>query len=127
MKLNLDVVKALLEFVEESDHYPDPIFHSYDKSEIALLDPEITWRMISYHLERMIEAGFVDARRSKNKGGSQFFIYGLTMEGHLFLEHARCKGVWAKVKDKLATVGSFSIELAKPLLVEYAKNALFGT
>jgi len=127
MKFDLEVVKALLEFIEESDRYPNPVVHTLRRSQIKLLYPEVTRRKISYHLERMLEGGLVDAKRSMNREGAQFFIYGLTMEGHTFLENARCKGVWAKVKERLSDAGSFSLDIAKPLLVEYAKNTIFGT
>jgi len=127
MRFDLDVAKSLLEFIEESDRYPNPVIHTRSKSQIKLLDPEVTRREISYHLERMIEAGFVDAKRSMSKDGAQFFIYGLTMEGHTFLEHARCKGVWETVKEKLSDVNSFSIDLVKTLLVDYAKKVVVGT
>ena len=126
MKFDIDIVKSLLEFIEESDCYPEPIVHCSDKSQIELLS-DVSRRVISYHLERLIEAGLIDAKKRQNKGRAFFFIYGLTIEGHSFLANAKCDGVWKKIKDKLESVKSFSLDIIKPLLIEYAKSVVFGT
>ena len=127
MKFDIEVVKALLEFIEESDRYPNPVIHTLSRSQIKLLYPEVTRRKISYHLERMLEGKLIDAKRSMNKDGAQFFIYGLTIEGHTFLENARCKGVWERVQEKCGDFKSFSLDIVKVLLTEYAQRAVFGT
>ena len=55
----------------------------------------------------------------------EVFPFGLTWEGHEFLEAARNGGFWNQAKERLMKVtGGLAVDLLKALLVQYAKKGL---
>lgn len=78
-----------------------------------------TNKEISYHIMLLHEAGFIKALEiSKNV----WMPIRLTWDGHEFLEAARDSKRWKQVKTSMKSVGGFTIEVAKPLLIELIKK-----
>lgn len=81
MKLDMDMVRSILETQEADTRYEEPI-HAFGKEESA-------------HYRLLVEAGFV---RSTGKMPHDYAV-GLTWEGHQLLADLRRKGVWSKLKS----------------------------
>lgn len=67
------------------------------------------------HFDLLMEAGFIAAPR--NQGMTQFFLTGLTWEGHEFIDSIRNPEVWTKTKAGMKVVGGFGLDL----MVQLAK------
>ena len=80
MKLDMDMVKRILETQEADIRYEEPI-HAFGAKEAE-------------HYRILVEAGFV---RSTGKIPHDYAV-GLTWEGHQLLGDLRKDGVWSKIK-----------------------------
>jgi uncharacterized protein DUF2513 len=67
------------------------------------------------HFELLMQAGFIAAPSSQ--GSTQFFLTGLTWEGHEFLASIRNPEVWSRTKAGMRAVGGFGLDL----MVQLAK------
>ena len=116
MKLNIDTIKALLAFIEESPNFPEPIYNR----EIQLdgIDPI----SIHYHLCQMLDAGLIQGYESKATGRQYVAVSRLTWEGHAFLANAKNKTVWERFKSVSRSMGSFSVDVAKNTLAGLAQQ-----
>jgi hypothetical protein len=120
MKLQIEVVKALLEVIEESTDFPNPIYlDSEDLPSLALNDDTVT-----YHLCLMLEAGLIKGTEHTNKGGKRVLIHRLTWEGHAFLANSKNPTLWNKLKGVSNAVGCFSLDVAKSTLSTLATSAI---
>jgi hypothetical protein len=76
---------------------------------------------VAYHVRRMHEAGLLDAEVITSSTTPTRLInvlpFGLSWEGHEFLDAVRHKGVWAKLKTKAKDLGG---DLPFTLLKELA-------
>jgi hypothetical protein len=79
---------------------------------------------INYNLILLLEAGYIIGKEFS--GNDQVTIYPirLTWEGHEFLDAARDDTRWEKAKSAISKVGGWSFEIAKPILMELAKDAI---
>lgn len=107
MKRDMDLVKRILEIVEDADAAVDLLNAAIeDKSS----------NEIGYHAELLIEHGFLDGKVQKAWGGDYVStsIKGLTWDGQDFLESMRDKKVWSKAKKVIReTVGSTTFSVIK--------------
>lgn len=78
-----------------------------------------TNKEVSYHIMLLHEAGLIKALEiSKNV----WMPIRLTWDGHEFLETARDTKRWKQVKSTMKSVGGFTLEIAKPLLLDLIKK-----
>ena len=101
MKRDMDLVLRILEFLE-------------DREEISLIEdleiPGYDNRVVAYHCRRMFEAGLLDGEAVTSSTTQSRLInvlpFGLTWQGHEFLDSMANKTVATQVKttdDPLAT------------------------
>lgn len=101
MKRDLELVIKILEYLEERD-------------EISVIEeieiPGCDKKVVAYHVRRMYEGGLLDAEAVTSKTTENRLIdvlpFGLTWQGHEFLDAIRNEGVAKKVRQKLG--GSFT-------------------
>ena len=93
MKCNLDLVLSILQSLEgvEPNH---PIG--------GLTDENYTQDIINYHIDLLINNGFVDGSNLRGIGDEDdiFNINGLTWKGHEFIRYAiKDDSIWTKGKE----------------------------
>lgn len=112
MKRDMDLVLEILRYFEE-------------REEVSVLQnlslPGYEDRVVAYHLRRMYEGGLLDAETITSSTTETRLInvlpFGLTWEGHEFLDSMRSEGVLQQVKSRLG--GALS-EVPYTLLRELA-------
>ena len=109
MKRNLDLIRAILLYIEEAEQYP---VYS-DTIEI----PEATEEMISFHVQLLADAGYInylDATACGGEGLVCYYINRLTMAGCDYLDGIRDDGIWKNVKAQLSSAAcSVTLEVVK--------------
>ena len=118
MKLDKDLVREILLQIEAC---PTPMGF------VELNIPEHNHENVSYHVELLNEAGFIEAYDLTTLDGYDWRAKRLTYEGHEFLDTVRDAEIWKATKETAKKVGSSSLQvlfeigksLVKQKLVEY--------
>lgn len=106
MKRDMDLVRALLLFVES-----DPKFDG--RGAIPCFDAKglgfEQWsnQEVMYHLDMLLDAGYLTGKRSSIAP----IVSGLSMPGHDFLDSVRDPVIWEKTKDAAKSAGGFTLTL----------------
>jgi Hypothetical protein (DUF2513) len=118
MKRDMKLIRELMLAIE-----------SHDGSKYWAEDLEITGDRdiseIKYHLQLLVEAGFINANIENHKGSDSPYILidGILWNGHEFLDNAQNESIWGKtmeiVKEK---GGSVSVGVLTQLLTSAAKQ-----
>jgi Hypothetical protein (DUF2513) len=77
---------------------------------------------IEYHLQLLVEQGFVEEPRSGPMEGIIFKRF--TWVGHDYLDAVRDPKIWHKTKEATDKVGSWTFEIVKEVAKGYIKNEL---
>jgi hypothetical protein len=108
MKRDCDVIRKVLEEVEEHD-IEDPQTLEYE------LAPE-SFTLKAQHAHLLWKSGFLTGYDGGGINGDLLVNTSLTWEGHELLDTLRSKPVWEKVKAKAAEQGvALSFEAVKAL------------
>lgn len=109
MKRDLDLIRDILLYIEEAEQYPI----CSDDIEI----PEATEEMISFHMQLLSDAGFIDYFDMTACGNGNLVTYQinrLTMSGCDYLDGIRDDGIWKSVKAQLGIAAcSATLEVVK--------------
>ncbi len=120
MKRDMNLVIKILEYLEARD-------------EISVIKeieiPDYDRRFVAYHVRRMYEGGLLDAEALTSKSTETRLIdvwpFGLTWQGHEFLDAMRGKGVAAKVRQKLGdSLSQVPFTLIKELALSFFRQEL---
>jgi hypothetical protein len=76
---------------------------------------------IEYHLDLLLQAGFVDSPSQSNVG---IYFRGITWEGCDFLDSVRDPKIWAKTKEGALAAGGFTVDLLKDLAKGFVKKQI---
>lgn len=100
MKRDLDFIRELLLFIEESN--------SADISPNEFLQLTDDFDKICYHLYLLHESGYIQASNITCKGCEypQYLVHWLTSTGCDYLDAVRSNSVWNKTKESLVSTGS---------------------
>lgn len=120
MRRDLGLIRELLLKLE-------PISGAHAWQHIYSNDPRIqveerTPDEIEYHLQLLVEQGFVERPRSGAMEGIVF--KRLTWAGHDYLDAVRDPKIWGKTKEATEKVGSWTFEIVKELARGYIKSEL---
>lgn len=119
MKRDMDLIRDLLFLLE--DRSEDCVlevdsFSGYSKAEVQ------------YHLNLMYEAGFISAEPARSSTSDRIILvlpFGLTWQGHEFLDAIRDDSIYEKVKSKIKAIGGKAgFEVIKTLAVQLALRVL---
>lgn len=113
MKLNYDVIKSVLGYIESiSDGQKNFIFEGDEslKEVSSTIPPE----EISYHLNLLIEEGFVKGQI----GMDSYVIIDLNLSGHQLLEAMRNDTLWNKIKSGLKGAGIETLKQIPGLAIQ---------
>ncbi len=113
MKRDLDLIRKILQIVEECDN-PNGIGGK-------LTVPGYDDSFVSYHIKLLMDAGLVEAVDACTLGpnGYLFIPKNLTWEGHEFLDASRDEKIWKKAKEWVIKEGS---SFAFGALLEWLKS-----
>ena len=120
MKRNMEIVLAILEFLEEREEISlIPIL------EIPAYDNDV----VSYHCRRMYEAGLLDAEAVTSSSTDARLInvlpFGLTWQGHEFLDSMKNKTISEEVRNRLGgTLTDVPFILIKEMALSAGRNML---
>ena len=120
MKMDLDLIRKLLLFIEEKDTI---------NSEIRLQEFQIikehSIEEIAYHLALLNDAGYIEGKEIKAVGIYDYWVKRMTIEGHQYLNNIRDDTIWNKTKEKLKQVsGTVSLEIVNTVATNVLKTAL---
>lgn len=121
MKLNIECVRELLMFVENSPYMKEIPLGKI----VEALCPRFTFDEVRYAILKLEEANFIVADIHRDIWPPSIkSIRDITYEGHQFLAAVRPKSVWQKLSAKIKTTGvevfpviaDHALDLAKQLL-----------
>jgi Hypothetical protein (DUF2513) len=118
MKRDPDLIRKLLLYLEQKPNY---------KAELVPQIEGYTEDDIKYHCLLLAQAGYVDYEPEKSKTGRfiRVFVFGLSWQGHEFLEASRDEGIWRKGLSIVAgQSGGVAMDLLKAWLFHEAKRRL---
>ncbi|WP_196598595.1 DUF2513 domain-containing protein [Pectinatus frisingensis] len=119
MRRDLDLIREMLIKIELADSNKRKITSEYFSS---LSDNE---NKIIFHIELLIDAGFIEAVEIPMMKISDFCIKRLTFDGCDYLDSIRDENIWEKTKNKLKLVGSAaSLEVVQYVAIDIAKKVL---
>jgi hypothetical protein len=119
MKRDMDLIRALAQFLEDKpDDKPVEVPPISGYSELQ----------IKQHLLLMHEAGLIRCERIRSTTDPERVIYvlafGLSWQGHEFLDAARDETVWRKVTAEIKAKGlSVTFAVLQTLLLEAVKKS----
>ena len=102
MKLDKDLVREILLAIEASDHDPGG-WMNLDVAGHSLQE-------ISYHVQLLDEAGFLQANGLHTNRGHAWLPKRLTYQGHEFLDTVRDGEIWQLTKETAAKAGAASVQ-----------------
>ena len=128
MKLNYDCFREVFLFIEEKLIWEDDLKYHY--LQLYAFEQNITKYSkaeIAYALKMGIEAGLIDGVILDSDAGIfDIRCFGLTFEGHQFLDTVRENKIWQKTKSALKAVSGASLSvitsIAKDFLIDYLKT-----
>ncbi|OPL10048.1 MAG: hypothetical protein AVO34_12385 [Firmicutes bacterium ML8_F2] len=120
MKRDMILVIKILEYFENRD-------------EVSVIKelriPGYDDRVVAYHVRRMYEGGLLDAETLNSTTTETRLIivwpFGLTWQGHEFLDAIRSKGVTEKLKKRLGeTLSQVPFILIKELAIAFGRQQI---
>ncbi len=123
MKRDMELVLKILKVLEERED----VSMIKDIKDLELSDYDD--RVVHHHLLRMYEAGLIDAEAETSSTTKTRLIrvypFGLTWQGHEFLDAMKNQSVFSKVKEKLSgKLDDISFVLLKELALKFAREQL---
>jgi hypothetical protein len=116
MKLDKDLVREILLAVEASDHDP--------RGWMTLDLPGHNLQELSYHVQLLDEAGFIEAQELSSNDGYEWQPKRLTYEGHEFLNTVRDDEIWRRTKETATKVGAASVQALFAIATAAVKQKL---
>jgi hypothetical protein len=116
MKLDKDLVREILLAVETSEHNPC-WWMTLDLPGHSL--PEI-----SYHVQLLDEAGFLQANGLNTSRGHEWRPKRLTYDGHEFLNTVRDDEIWRLTKEGATKAGVASVQVLFEIGKAFARQKL---
>ncbi|CAM2852553.1 TPA: DUF2513 domain-containing protein [Legionella pneumophila] len=116
MKRDWDLVRDILLRVEDLSSNQNLTLSHFSDKDLYL---------VSYHVKMLCEAGLINANivNDLSTQPSQFFVSGLTLSGHEFLDAIRVESIWTKTKAYFKTNGGVMIfETIKEVALNMLSN-----
>ena len=113
MKLDYDCLREMLLCIEENLKWDDDLSHSMLNLSFFVQNmPNFSKAEIAYTLKMGIEAELIDGQiYDCDTRILDIYCYGLTYEGHQFLDTVREKKIWEKTKNILKGIGGASLSV----------------
>ena len=112
MRLNQDLVRTLLLYIEEiTDGQKNFLVESFP-SDFPDEDPVV----ITYHLKYLLDAGLVEGIRG--------YIIDITPMGREYLDNIRDESIWDATKEKLQPVGQVALDVISSVAKSFLLSKL---
>ena len=116
MKRDMDLIRDILTYIEENISINNP-------KNVVL--PDYATEEIAYHLQLLDDADLVRLKDMSDSSGLDFWVYGLTWNGHEFLEAAKDETRWETAKRYLKEkVGSLPFSILQSVLLKMITGEL---
>ena len=125
MKLDYDLLKEILEHIEEVSD--GQTLNEVGQSTFSTLDLSCeSFDELAYHFDLLAENGFIRgvAERQAFRGHRAIMslrYYGLTLAGHQLLDGMRQQGIWNKIKSSAEALGVAGLKQIPGLAVALLK------
>jgi hypothetical protein len=106
VQCELDFIREILLAVEADPELDGYHVRVFDNSDF----PEHSNEEICYHVDLLIEAGFLQSE-GMTSGAPSPEVSRLTWNGHEFLGSAKDPGVWVSVKERLRGLSGFTLDV----------------
>jgi uncharacterized protein DUF2513 len=121
MTRDMDLIRTLLLWIEAQPQLDGTRWLAPDKPEdVGVSDHSI--EEVQYHLNLLIEAGFVEGK-SFDAAGTVVFSR-LTWKGHEFLENIKDVSVWKQVKARIEGLSGVALTVVAELAKAEIKKRL---
>lgn len=122
MKLNPDCIRDILITVEENVGFMDSIeINEENYTQFNELQ-SYSYNEIGYHINQCNLSNFFTQTIPILDGS--FIIMDLSPKAHDFLANIRSESNWKKIKEKAASVGSFSLNVLSQVAANYISSLL---
>lgn len=121
MQRNMDLIRDIL--LEVESYAPARL------DEIQGLLPSAfsgTQAENSHNIQLLIDDGFLKQFGGQDLSSGAYYVDGLTMKGHDFLDAVRDKSVWEATKARVEQVGGFTLDIFLAVAKDYLKMKFFG-
>lgn len=121
MKLNLNCIRAVLLYCEDSFTLDEHlIWQPLCLSDFCSSLPLYSRQEIAYSLYLLDEANYIETHIVEADNGIvDIYVFRLTYSGHEFIDSIRPETVWHKIQSALTTIGSASLPIIKELGVHF--------
>ncbi len=114
MQRDMDLARKLLFEIEREPYTVMPL-----EIDLAGYSSEV----VEYHIILLVEAGLIEAQEPL-ANSDLWRAKRLTWQGHEFVDAIRDETIWQSAQGVLLKIGGFSMQLARPILLEIAKARL---
>jgi hypothetical protein len=121
MRRDMDLIRELMLKLEAMPRKPG-IVEELSAGEGEMIFEGCSSDEIDYHLNLIVEAGFLSTHGMMMSGAVLFDR--LTWAGHDFVDSVRSPEVWAKTKKGAEAAGGFTVDLLKDLAKGFIKKQI---
>ncbi len=119
MKRDLELIRAILLQIEAADSAKERIGTE------SFLNLNADRNVIAFHLDLLVDAGFIEGIPVTAIGIHDFYVERLTFAGCDYLDAVRDDSVWKSTNERLKAVGSSAaLEVVKGVANAVARSAL---
>lgn len=119
MRRDMDLIRELMLKLEELPFSLGSV-HTLTPGEEVMIFDGYSSDEIRYHLDLLIEAGFLVTAGGNMDGDT--YLERLSIAGHDFVDSVRSPEVWAKTKKGAEAAGGFTVDLLKDLAKGFLKK-----
>lgn len=124
MKLNLDMIRTLLLYLEENLAVSENGFEEIDYTQISE-DTKVSIPETINTLKVLDEAGFIQTIGNYGDDSiDELCVFRITYDGYQFIDSIRPVPRWKKVLKILAIIGSSSLNLVSPIASQLIASEL---
>lgn len=126
MKLNYDCLRKILITIESELNWNDKLSYTYTNLSSMVNElQDFSRAEVAYASKMAIEADLIEAQIIDcDTCIIDIRYYGLTYEGHQFLDTVRENKIWKKTKDIISSAGGASLSIMKSVATECLTNYL---
>lgn len=126
MKLNYDCLRKILITIESELNWNDKLSYTYTNLSSMVNElQDFSRAEVAYASKMAIEADLIEAQIIDcDTCIVDIRYYGLTYEGHQFLDTVRENKIWKKTKDIISSAGGASLSIMKSVATECLTNYL---
>ncbi len=114
MKRNPDLMRSIMLELEEL-----PCL----QNNISALFPDKTleeYRIIAMHIKLLEDNGYLELGKCLlGYRYENWYVSRITENGYIFIDCVRSNSVWRKIKPQLEAVGSFALDVIKPIITSF--------